>query len=114
MADEAQLGPRGGVPDPRAIALMNGHLVIEVLLDLDGAPFLEGRAWIFFGEVVGWVGFTRLEGSECTFVADGLRPATDPTLRLSASAQGVWWRRPAAIEAQQSIETFLAEGDPNS
>lgn len=88
-----------------AIVLMNGHLVIEGSADGD-------QFWMFFGEVVGWVRFTRLEGSEDTFVADELRLASAPELNRSASPQGVWWRRRAAIEAQRSIESFLAGGDP--
>ena len=91
-------------PDPEAIVLANGHLVAE------GVDWPEASFEMYFGSVIGWVRFERNDAMpERTFRATAVLPEGCRDPFRSASAQGVWWRRRAAIVADRCIESFLAE-----
>lgn len=93
------------MPELRCIVLANKALCIDARTELD-------EFWTDLGDVLGWVRFERVTGSEGTFRAVERRPARDPAPSPSVSAQGVWWRRQAAIEAERGIAAYRAEADP--
>lgn len=69
--------------------------------------------WVLFSKDVGWGRFTMIRPSQ-EFTADGglfvlreMRPADEPSPYPVVQASDVLWRRREAIEAEQSISSYL-------